>query len=94
VPLVAGAAIFLKTIGNLSSVDLGFRSFETYRLLVLVVGMLVIAGLWLVFERTSLGAQLRAAVDNRSMTQAIGINVPRLFSIAFAWYWMGRASKR
>src|SRR6185503_16454033 len=66
------------------SVDLGFRSFETYRLLVLVVGMLVIAGLWLVFERTSLGAQLRAAVDNRSMTQAIGINVPRLFSIAFA----------
>ncbi len=67
-----------------TSVDLGFRSFETYRLLVLAVGVVVVAALWLAFERTSLGAQLRAAVDNRSMAQSIGIDVPRLFSIAFA----------
>jgi branched-chain amino acid transport system permease protein len=67
-----------------SSVDLGFRSFETYRLVVFAVGIVVIGGLWLGFERTNLGAQLRAAVDNRTMAQAIGINVPRLFSIAFA----------
>ena len=67
-----------------SSVDLGFRSFETYRLVVFAVGIVVIGGLWLAFERTNLGAQLRAAVDNRTMTQAIGIDVPRLFSIAFA----------
>ena len=67
-----------------TSVDLGFRSFETYRLLVLGVGVVVIGALWLAFERTVLGARLRAAVDNRSMTQAIGIDVPRLFSIAFA----------
>jgi branched-chain amino acid transport system permease protein len=67
-----------------ASVDLGFRSFETYRLLVLGVGVVVIGALWLIFERTALGARLRAAVDNRSMTQAIGIDVPRLFSIAFA----------
>jgi branched-chain amino acid transport system permease protein len=67
-----------------TSVDLGFRSFESYRLLVLGVGVIVIGALWLAFERTALGARLRAAVDNRSMTQAIGIDVPRLFSIAFA----------
>ena len=67
-----------------ASVDLGFRSFETYRLLLLGVGVVVIGALWLAFERTALGARLRAAVDNRSMTQAIGIDVPRLFSIAFA----------
>jgi branched-chain amino acid transport system permease protein len=67
-----------------TSVDLGFRSFETYRLLVLLVGVVVIGALWLAFERTALGARLRAAVDNRSMTQAIGIDAPRLFSIAFA----------
>jgi branched-chain amino acid transport system permease protein len=67
-----------------TSVDLGFRSFETYRLLVLGVGVVVVGTLWLAFERTALGARLRAAVDNRSMTQAIGIDVPRLFSIAFA----------
>jgi branched-chain amino acid transport system permease protein len=67
-----------------SSIDLGFRSFETYRLVVFAVGIVVIGGLWLAFERTNLGAQLRAAVDNRTMAQAIGIDVPRLFSIAFA----------
>lgn len=67
-----------------ASVDLGFRSFETYRLVVLAVGVVVMGGLWLAFDRTSLGAQLRAAVDNRSMAQAVGIDVPRLFSIAFA----------
>lgn len=67
-----------------TSVDLGFRSFETYRLVVLAVCIVVVGGLWLAFERTSLGAQLRAAVDNRSMAQAIGIDVPRLFAIAFA----------
>jgi branched-chain amino acid transport system permease protein len=67
-----------------TSVDLGFRSFETYRLIVLAVGIFVVGGLWVAFDRTSLGAQLRAAVDNRSMAQAIGIDVPRLFSIAFA----------
>ena len=66
------------------SVDLGFRPFETYRLVVLGVGVVVVGVLWLAFERTALGARLRAAVDNRSMTQAIGIDVPRLFSIAFA----------
>jgi branched-chain amino acid transport system permease protein len=67
-----------------TSVDLGFRSFETYRLVVLAVGIVVVGALWLAIERTSLGAQLRAAVDNRSMAQSIGIDVPRLFSIAFA----------
>ena len=67
-----------------ASVDLGFRSFETYRIVVLAVGIVVVGGLWLAIDRTSLGARLRAAVDNRSMAQAIGIDVPRLFSIAFA----------
>ena len=33
--------------------------------------------LWLVFERTLLGAQIRAAVDNRRMAQSVGINVDR-----------------
>src|SRR5204863_20913 len=49
------------------SVNLGFRDFEIYRLVVVVVSTAVIAGLWLGFERTDLGAKLRAAVDNRSM---------------------------
>lgn len=66
------------------SVDLGIRAFEVYRLFVIGVGITVVVALWLIFDRTGFGAKLRAAVDNRSMAQASGINVDRLFSIAFA----------
>ena len=66
------------------SVDLGIRTFETYRIAVLAVGGALIAALWVLFERTPFGARLRAAVDNRGMAEAIGIDVRRLFSIAFA----------
>ena len=66
------------------NVDLGFRSFEVYRLFVAAVGALTAAIVFFVFERTAFGARLRAAVDNRSMAQAIGIDTDRLFSISFA----------
>jgi branched-chain amino acid transport system permease protein len=66
------------------NVDLGFRTFESYRIFVVVLGAAVIAALWYVFERTAFGARLRAAVDNRTMAEAIGINVRRLYSLAFA----------
>lgn len=66
------------------NVDLGFRDFEVYRIFTTVVCIAVIGALWWTFERTQIGAVLRAAVDNRSMTQAMGVNVPRLFSATFA----------
>jgi branched-chain amino acid transport system permease protein len=66
-------------------VDLGFRAFPTYRAFLIVVGLLSVALLWLVFERTLLGAQIRAAVDNRRMAQSVGINVDRLFTLTFAF---------
>lgn len=66
------------------NVDLGFRDFEVYRIVAAAICLVVIAVLWWVFERTTVGAKLRAAVDNRAMAQAMGINVPLLFSATFA----------
>jgi len=66
------------------SVDLGFRTFEVYRVITMAVCLAVIGLLWLAFDRTNLGARLRAAVDNRGMAQATGIDVPRLFLLTFA----------
>jgi branched-chain amino acid transport system permease protein len=66
-------------------IDLGFRSFPTYRVVLIGVGLGFMALLWLVFERTLLGAQIRAAVDNRRMAQSVGINVDRLFTATFAF---------
>src|SRR5437660_2426114 len=42
-------------------------------------------GLWLGFERTRTGAQIRAAVDNRRMAESLGINIGRLFTLTFAF---------
>jgi branched-chain amino acid transport system permease protein len=61
----------------------GFRSFPTYRVFIIAVGAVLIAALWYVFERTNIGAKIRAAVDNRRMAQSIGIDVDRLFTLTF-----------
>jgi branched-chain amino acid transport system permease protein len=65
-------------------IDLGFRSFPTYRVFIILIGAVLVAVLWYGFERTSLGAKIRAAVDNRRMAQSLGIDVDRLFRISFA----------
>jgi len=66
------------------SVDLGFRTLAAYRLFMVVVGAVMVAVLWIGFERTGLGARIRAAVDNRRMAQSVGIDVERLFTLTFA----------
>jgi len=68
----------------MGQVDLGFRSFPTYRSFLIVIGAVLILALWLGLERTRLGAQVRAAVDNRRMAESLGINVGRLFTTTFA----------
>jgi branched-chain amino acid transport system permease protein len=65
--------------------DLGFIQYRTYSIVLIVIGTLIMLGLWLGFERTRIGAQIRAAVDNRRMTESLGINIDRLFTIVFAF---------
>jgi branched-chain amino acid transport system permease protein len=64
--------------------DLGFREFPMYRSFLIVVSILIVIALWLGIERTRIGAQIRAAVDNRRMAQSVGINVDKLFTLTFA----------
>jgi branched-chain amino acid transport system permease protein len=66
-------------------VDLGFMAYRTYSLVLIVVGILIMLGLWLGFERTRMGAQIRAAVDNRRMAESLGINIGLLFTLVFAF---------
>jgi branched-chain amino acid transport system permease protein len=67
-----------------ANIDLGIRTFQVYRVLVVVCGAALMAALWVLFESTEFGARIRAAVDNRRMAEAVGINVDRLFMYAFA----------
>ncbi len=65
-------------------IDFGFRSFPTYRALIIVLGFAIILALWLTIERTRFGAMVRASVDNRRMAQSLGIHTDRLFTLTFA----------
>ena len=65
-------------------VNLGFRYFPSYRAFLIILGTVLISVLWYAFERTNIGAKIRAAVDNRRMAESVGINVDRLFTLTFA----------
>ena len=58
--------------------------FPWYRLFVVAVAALVGVGLWVLSERTQIGARVRATVDDPEMAAATGINVSRLSGGVFA----------
>jgi len=66
-------------------INLGFLQYRTYSIFLIVIGFLIGFGISLAFERTRIGAQIRATVDNRRMAESLGINVDRLFTITFAF---------
>jgi len=62
--------------------------FPTYRLAVSVIAAIFAAALWLLLDRTRLGAMIRAGVDDADMARVVGIRVSRLFTVVFclgAW---------
>jgi branched-chain amino acid transport system permease protein len=64
--------------------NLGFTLYPTYRLFVVAVCLIVCFVAWFVIERTPLGARLRAATENPTLTRALGINVDLLVTLTFA----------
>jgi branched-chain amino acid transport system permease protein len=57
--------------------------YPKYRLFVLVLGILVFILLWLLVNKTRLGALIRAGVDDAETVQAMGINIRRVFLATF-----------
>ena len=66
-------------------VNLGFMILPKYRLFVILFSLTVCLATWLVIEKTSLGAYLRAATENPRLVEAFGINVPRLMMLTYAF---------
>ena len=58
-------------------------SFPTYRLFVLAIAIVSGILLWLLIERTRLGAMIRAGVDDMPMARAVGIPASKLFTTVF-----------
>ncbi|HZD90909.1 MAG TPA: branched-chain amino acid ABC transporter permease [Pseudolabrys sp.] len=57
--------------------------FPIYRLFVIVIAAAVAAALWVLLDRTRLGAMIRAGVDDPDMARVVGIRVSRLFTLVF-----------
>ncbi|MBM3506416.1 MAG: branched-chain amino acid ABC transporter permease [Alphaproteobacteria bacterium] len=58
--------------------------YPSYRLVVLVAGILAAAAMYVMIARTRAGMLLRAAAANRGMAEALGVNVRLLFLAVFA----------
>ena len=63
--------------------NLGFMYMPNYRGWVVLAALVVCISTWLIIEKTSLGATLRAATENAPLVQAFGVNVPRLITLTY-----------
>jgi branched-chain amino acid transport system permease protein len=61
----------------------GTLSFPIYRLFIIGVGLLILALLWWVQDRTRVGAIIRAGMDNKDMTVSLGINYGLVSTLVF-----------
>jgi branched-chain amino acid transport system permease protein len=59
------------------------NAYSAYRLSLLGFGIVIGVGLWLLLNRTRVGAMIRAGVDDRGMLAASGVNVNLVFAITF-----------
>ncbi|MDP3348282.1 MAG: branched-chain amino acid ABC transporter permease [Hydrogenophaga sp.] len=59
--------------------------FPNYRLFVMLFGGALIAAVWLLVFRTSLGAVVRAAAFDRHMSASLGVPVARVYAGTFAF---------
>jgi len=79
----SGMAIPLPAVLN-GQLTLGELVLPTYRLLIIVAGFAVAAILYVLVSKTRLGMLIRAGASNRTMVEALGININRLFLFVFA----------
>lgn len=62
---------------------LGDMVFPIYRLAIVMVAVVMAALLWLMIDRTRIGAMIRAGVDDPEIARVVGIKVSRLFTLIF-----------
>ncbi len=68
-----------------STLHIGVGVFSEYRLFLIGFGFVIALLLWLLLERSRLGAMVRAGVDNAAMAAGLGGNIPALFTGVFGF---------
>ena len=78
-PLTAGSIM-----DSMGSFRIGGLQYPLYNLVVVGIGLLAAIGLWWFIYRTRFGVILRATSQDRRMAAALGLNVGRVYVMAFA----------
>ena len=58
--------------------------YPTYRIAIMVVGLLVAFGLYLLVNKTRIGMLVRAGSTHREMVRALGVDIRLLYTVVFA----------
>jgi branched-chain amino acid transport system permease protein len=69
--------------GLQGATNLGVVEYPSYRLFLLVAGVVIAFVLWFLTQRTRWGRQIRAATQDREMLSALGLNVPFIYASVF-----------
>jgi branched-chain amino acid transport system permease protein len=69
--------------GN-ATIDVFGVTFPTYRLFVILLGIMMFVFITVLMTKTRLGMIIRAGVQDPQMVEALGINVKRVFTFVFA----------
>lgn len=67
------------------ALNIGNVTIPMYNLFIVLCAVLILGGTYLLFFKTSLGLQIRAITQNRTMTTCLGINSRRIDTITFAY---------
>jgi branched-chain amino acid transport system permease protein len=59
-------------------------TYPNYRLFLLAISTVLLVAIWLFFTKTRAGVVVRAAVQDAEMLDALGVNVPKVFTLTFA----------
>ena len=68
-----------------TSVNFFGATVPSYRLFMIAFGLTMAVALWLLIERTRLGAIIRAGVFDAEMAAGMGVNIDRVFTGVFAF---------
>jgi branched-chain amino acid transport system permease protein len=67
----------------LGRINIDVLTVAGYDLMVLAVSLVIGVGLWFWLERTKVGKILRSIIHDREVSEAMGVNVRRMFTITF-----------
>jgi branched-chain amino acid transport system permease protein len=62
----------------------GGIAYSSYRLMIILVGIVIAIGLFLLISKTRIGMRIRAGENDREMIGALGVDISKLYTLVFA----------